>query len=101
MTRTIDDLIATFFDELQTSQRYALFAKRVEEEGYLQVAKFFRALSASERVRQTQYRTGIAHHAMEEADLYICPGCGLVFLHDAPEKCPVDETPGAQFERIS
>jgi rubrerythrin len=40
-------------------------------------------------------------HAEDNPDFFICPHCGLVYMLDAPEKCPVDETPGTLFEKIS
>lgn len=102
MATTIDDLLSAFFDELQqTSCRYSPFIKRAEEEGHPQLAKLFRAVVASETARGKLFRTGIASHARETHDYYVCPHCGLVFIPDAPDKCPVDDTLGTQFERIS
>jgi rubrerythrin len=101
MTTTVNELISALFAELRTSQRIAPFIKRAEEEGHPGVAKMLRAMTASERVREALMRTGIAEHAEDTFDYYVCPHCGLIFAQDAPEKCPVDDTLGAQFERIS
>ena len=102
MPATIDELLSAFSDELQqTSQRYAAFIQKAEELGYPQLSKFFRAIVTSEANRARLYRTGMDSHAREAAEYYVCPHCGLVMIPEAPEKCPVDETPGAQFERIS
>ncbi len=102
MSATIDDLLSDFADELQkTSQRYSTFVKKAEDEGYPPLAKFFRAIVASEAARAERFRCGMAHHAREEHDYYVCPHCGLVFLAEAPDQCPVDETQGSQFEKIS
>ncbi len=101
MSATIDDLLSDFADELlKTSQRYIPFVKKAEDEGYPQLAKFFRAIVASEAAREERFRCGMAHHAREAQDYYVCPHCGLVFIPEAPDKCPVDDTLGSQFERI-
>ena len=101
MPATIDDLLSGFFDELQqTSNRYSSFVKQAEEAGQPQLAKLFRAVVASEMARGTLFRTGMASHANETQAYYVCPHCGLIFVPEAPDKCPVDDTLGAQFERI-
>ena len=102
MSVTIDSLSSDFADELQkTHNRYSSFVKKAEDEGFPQLAKFLRAIVASEVVREERFRCGIAHHAREEHDYYVCPHCGLVCLREAPDKCPVDDTLGSQFERIN
>jgi rubrerythrin len=101
MPATIDDLLSAFFDEMeQTGQRYSAYVKQAEAEGYPTLAKLFRAVVASETVRANLYRTGMLAHAQEPGDLYVCPHCGLVFMHGLPDACPVDETPAAQLERL-
>jgi rubrerythrin len=37
----------------------------------------------------------------EEFDYYVCPICGYVHAKGAPERCPVCNTPGSKFEKIS
>jgi rubrerythrin len=102
VSATIDALISAFSAELQvTSQRWLPFIKEAEEEGYPQLAKLIRAMVASETARVKLFRSGMASHAREAGDFYVCPHCGLILLPEAPEKCPVDDTPGTQFERIS
>ena len=100
MSRTVDELIAELFEGIQPGERYASFARQAEMEGYPQLAKILRAVVASERVRFNMFRQGIAAHASATSDYTVCPHCGLVFAGDAPEKCPVDDTTGARFERI-
>lgn len=85
----------------QTSDRYSSFIKRAEEAGQPQLAKLFRAVVASEIARGKLFRIGMASHASDPPAYYVCPHCGLIFIPEAPAKCPVDDTLGAQFERIS
>jgi rubrerythrin len=102
MPATFDDLLSAFFEEMgQTGQRYSAFVKKAQDEGYPTLTKLFRAVVASETARAKLYRTGMVAHAQEPDDLYVCPHCGLVFMHGLPEACPVDETPAGQLEKIS
>jgi rubrerythrin len=102
MPATIDDLLLAFSKEMQyTIHRYTPFVKKAEDEGYPQLAKLFRAIVASDTARGNLFRTGMASHAREAHDYYVCPHCGLVFIPEAPDKCPVDDTLGTQFERIN
>ncbi len=100
MSTTLDGLLTDFFDELQTSRRCVPFVQKAEEAGFPNVAKMFRAISVSEAIREKLMRKGIVNHANDTFDYFICPHCGLMFGREAPEKCPVDDIPGAQFERI-
>lgn len=100
MSATIEELLSDFADELQkTHQRYFSFVKKAENEGYPQLAKYFRAIVVSETVREERFRCSMAHHARQEHDYYVCPHLDLVFLGEAPDQCPVDDTLGSQFER--
>jgi rubrerythrin len=97
-----ENLLAEFTEELrQTNSRYTRFVKKAEAEGLIQLAKFFRAIVASETVRSKLILGGMNAHAEENPDFFVCPHCGLIFMLGAPDKCPVDETPGSQFEKIS
>jgi rubrerythrin len=37
----------------------------------------------------------------EEFDYYVCPVCGYVHARSAPERCPVCQTLGSRFEKMS
>jgi rubrerythrin len=50
MSKTTDDLKAAFAGESQANRRYLAFAKKAEDEGYLQVARLFRAAAHAETV---------------------------------------------------
>lgn len=47
---TVDNLKEAFAGESQANRKYFVFAKKAEEEGFLQVAKLFRAAAAAEAV---------------------------------------------------
>ncbi len=101
MPTTMDDLYRTFFDELEGNrQRYAVYVHQAEAEGYTQLAKLLRALLASETARGDLIRSHMAAHAVGKDDFAVCPRCGLIYIPEAPEKCPVDDTPGFEFVTI-
>lgn len=50
MAKTENNLKSAFAGESQANRRYLAFAKKAEDEGYLAVAKLFRAAAAAETV---------------------------------------------------
>ena len=50
MSRSEDNLKEAFAGESQANRKYLAFAKKAEEEGFVQVAKLFRAAAAAETV---------------------------------------------------
>jgi rubrerythrin len=50
MKKTKENLKAAFAGESQANRKYLAFAKKAEDEGYLQVAKLFKAAAAAETV---------------------------------------------------
>jgi rubrerythrin len=50
MSKAIEDLKEAISGESQANQHYLAFAKKAEEEGYLQVAKLFRAVAKAEEI---------------------------------------------------
>ena len=55
MAKTEELLQAAFAGESQTNRRYLAYAARAEEEGYPQVARFFRAAAESETAHAHNY----------------------------------------------
>jgi rubrerythrin len=50
MSKTVEGLKAAFAGESQANRKYLAFAKKAEEEGYIQIAKLFRAAAAAETI---------------------------------------------------
>ena len=50
MKKTDENLKAAFAGESQANRRYLAFAKKAEEEGFMQVAKLFKAAAEAETV---------------------------------------------------
>ena len=55
----IKDLNTAFQGESNASNRYAIFAKKAEKDGYPEVAKLFRATSASEAIHRDEHKKAI------------------------------------------
>ena len=55
----IKDLNTAFQGESNASNRYAIFAEKAEKDGYPEVAKLFRATSASEALHRDEHRNAI------------------------------------------
>ncbi|MEI6561457.1 MAG: rubrerythrin family protein [Verrucomicrobiota bacterium] len=56
---TIKNLVAAYQGEANAHERYALFAKKANEEGFAQVAKLFRAASRSEQIHRDTHKEAI------------------------------------------
>ena len=54
-TRTEHNLLASFAGESQARSRYTLFAKKAEEEGYMQIAAIFRQTAEQELQHARQF----------------------------------------------
>lgn len=50
MSKSIENLKTAFTGESQANRRYLAFAQKAEEEGFLQVAKLFRAAAEAETI---------------------------------------------------
>jgi rubrerythrin len=104
MSTGTDEFVSAVREEAHLHhEQYQVFARRAEEKGYSQVAKFFRAIVAAEKARVGLYLKCLADlgNQSDTYDYYICINCGLALTLSAPEECPLCHTPGAQFERIS
>jgi rubrerythrin len=102
MSISIDDLVSALGEEAQAHHsRYLELAERAEEMEYSQAAKLLRAIVAAETARVGLYCKSLIGCQAEICDYYICPKCGVAVAGNAPEKCPLCDTQGTQFERIS
>lgn len=53
--QTLKNLLAAFNGESNASARYAVFAKKADEDGYLKVGSLFRAASRAEHIHATNH----------------------------------------------
>jgi rubrerythrin len=55
-SKTLENLIAAYTGESNAKARYEEFAKKADEEGYMQVASLFRAVAAAEAIHINNHR---------------------------------------------
>ncbi len=60
MSKTEQNLMNAFAGESQANRKYLAFAKKAEEEGYIQVAKLFRAAAAAETIHAHNHLRGMS-----------------------------------------
>ncbi len=75
--------------ELENSKRAQVtfeFANKVEEIHHGYFEKALKALEAGEQLKDESY--------------FVCPVCGNTVAGEAPEKCPICNTPRSQFKRV-
>ena len=103
---TADNLKAAADGEnYEWTDMYEQFAKDAEEEGFLDLAKKFRAVALIEKAHEERYRKLLnniemkAVFAKSEEKIWECRNCGhLVIGKEAPEVCPVCNHPQSYFE---
>ncbi len=60
MSKTEQNLKDAFAGESQANRKYLAFAKKAEEEGYVQAAKLFRAAAAAETIHAHNHLRGLS-----------------------------------------
>jgi rubrerythrin len=82
---------------------YPEFIQDAEAEGEKKALTSFRWAWEVEKVHEALYRKALAalEEPAEEFDYYVCPVCGYTHERGAPERCPVCNTPGKRFEKVS
>ena len=90
-------------ENYESTSMYPEFIKEAESEGNRGALRSFKWALEVEKVHETLYRDALATlgKATEIFDYYICPVCGYTVGKAAPAKCPVCNTDGLRFERIS
>ena len=89
------------------SDAYPKFAEIAEQEGFIEIAKVFRAIASVEAEHEKRYRTLLEMvetnrvFEREEAITWQCRNCGYVLTGKrAPLKCPACAHPQAYFEKM-
>ncbi len=89
------------------SDAYPKFADIAEQEGFIEIAKVFRAIASVEAEHEKRYRTLLELvetnkvFERDEAIVWQCRNCGFVLTGKrAPLKCPACAHPQAYFEKM-
>lgn len=92
-------------ENYEWTDMYEEFAKTAEEEGFLDLAKKFRAVGAIEKHHEERYRALLRNldnsEVFEKSEIKIweCRNCGhIVVGKKAPDVCPVCNHPQSYFE---
>jgi rubrerythrin len=82
---------------------YPGFIKDAEAENEKKALTSFRWAWEVEKVHEELYRKALAalDKPEETFDYYVCPVCGYTHEGSAPERCPVCNTPGKRFEKVT
>ena len=98
-------LAAAEGENYEWTDMYDTFAKEAEEEGFLALAKQFKAVAAIEMTHEERYRKLLSNVEMQqvfekaEETMWECRNCGhLVIGKKAPAACPVCLHPQSFFE---
>ena len=104
---TLDNLKAAIGGEnYEVITMYPEFIKDAEAEGEKRALKSFSYAWEVEKVHEDLYREALAlleagEKEDEAYEYYVCPVCGYTHKRGAPDRCPVCNTPGTRFEKIS
>ena len=92
-------------ENYEWTDMYEQFAKDAEAEGFVELAKKFRAVGQIEKAHEERYRKLLKNVEMQavfaksEEKMWECRNCGhLVIGKEAPEVCPVCNHPQSYFE---
>ena len=92
-------------ENYEWTDMYEQFAKDAEAEGFVELAKKFRAVGMIEKAHEERYRKLLSNIEMQavfaksEEKMWECRNCGhLVIGKEAPEVCPVCNHPQSYFE---
>jgi len=98
-------LAAAEGENYEWTDMYDGFAKTAEEEGFLELARKFRAVAAIEKSHEERYRALLNNvetksvFEKSEVKVWECRNCGhIVVGTKAPELCPVCAHPQSYFE---
>ena len=93
-------------ENYEWTDMYDRMAREADEEGFTEIAKKFRMVSAIEKAHEERYKKLIENiegelvFSNEEDTIWICRNCGhIVIGKKAPEVCPVCNHPKSFFER--
>ncbi len=89
-------------ESYEFTKMYPEFIADAEAEGDKRAVHTFSDAMEVEKVHEVLYREALENldKPQEDYEYYVCPVCGFVHARNAPEKCPVCNTPGKRFEVI-
>jgi len=81
---------------------YPEMLEKAKAEGVKQAEISFDYANQVEKIHAALYENVLANLGKnKEVDYYVCPVCGNTVEGKAPDQCPICDTPGSKFIRIS
>ncbi len=81
---------------------YPEMIEKAKAEGLKQAEISFSYANQVEKIHAALYENALANLGKNKAaDYYVCPVCGNTVENNAPDKCPICNTPGAKFIKIA
>jgi rubrerythrin len=81
---------------------YPEMLEKAKAEGVKQAEISFDYANQVEKIHAALYENALAGLGKnKEVDYYVCPVCGNTVEAKAPDQCPICDTPGSKFIRIS
>jgi rubrerythrin len=82
---------------------YPPFIAEAEKEGAKRAKNSMAMAWEVEKCHEELYRSALSGlgKETESYEYYVCPVCGYTHPKNAPERCPVCNTPGGRFEKIA
>jgi len=81
---------------------YPEMLAKAKAEGIKQAEVSFDYANQVEKIHAALYQKAMAELGKnKEVDYYVCPVCGNTVEEKAPDKCPICDTPGSKFIRVS
>lgn len=89
-------------ENYESTTMYPPMLENAKAEGAKRAEVSFDYALKVEKVHEALYReaAGSLSKDAEVFDYYVCPVCGYTHPRNAPDKCPVCNTPGAKFTQV-
>ncbi|HNX15458.1 MAG TPA: rubrerythrin family protein [Oscillospiraceae bacterium] len=89
-------------ENYETTLMYPKFAQTAEDEKYTAATDAFDEIGKAEAVHEQLYKEMLTNlektgGVKEAATYYVCPVCGNVTEGEAPDRCPICDTPGSKW----
>lgn len=82
------------------SEMYPEFEKTAIEEDQKQAVRIFQLAKEAEKVHAKLYKDALDNLGTETGVAYfLCPVCGYIEKHQAPETCPICKAKGSVFKK--
>ena len=91
-------------ENYENTKMYPGFLEEAKQEGNQDAVRSFDWANQVEKIHETYFQKALeslgAGKDMDAQDVTVCPVCGDTFLGEAPETCPICQTPRDRFMNI-